>query len=234
MDIIARLTFSFGISTTLLPVLVLLLDKLGLGILPEHMLRSLVLIILITSGIASIQRLLLLPTNTAYTPPSPTHTRWWKQTSNYRKIGYGLGSLFVLGVGLVVVNTYLIPTLTMHITEFYILNTEGETQEYPRNATMGEPLEVLMGIVNREGKTRTYRVEIRVEDSLNPDRRALVKVLGPFTLADGEKKEMQVSWSMPWAGKDQKVEFFLFVAGKSQPYRTLHFWLDQVAEADEQ
>jgi uncharacterized membrane protein len=234
MDIPMRLAFSFGISAALMPLLMFIISELSLGIRPGPILQIVLLWVLVNSFGGIVRRVFLLQKGVAYVPPVISAPQWWITFPLWRKISFVFG-VFLL-VGTVTVGGYLFmkPAITLQITEFYILNTEGKAKAYPRNAVMGEPLEVLMGIVNREGKTQTYRVEIRVEDSLNPERRALVKVLGPFTLADGEKKEMLVSWSMPWAGKDQKVEFVLFMAGKSQPYRTLHFWLDQVAEADDQ
>jgi uncharacterized membrane protein len=234
LGIPTRLAFSFGLSAALHPLMALMLDRLSLGIHQKPILQIVLLWILLNTTLAVVRRFVLLSKGQAYIPPAPTLPVWWQQLRTMLKVVYAAVALFLVGIVLVLINGFLVPALRMHVTEFYMLNADGQLGAYPRSATMGEPLQVLLGIVNKEGKTQTYRVEIRVEDSLNPDRRALVKVLGPFTLADGERREMQVSWSMPWAGKDQKVEFVLFMAGKSQPYRTLHFWLDQVAEADEQ
>ena len=43
-------------------------------------------------------------------------------------------------------------------TEFYILGVDGKAENYPKQAALGEPVELILGSVNREHVVTSYRV----------------------------------------------------------------------------
>ncbi len=45
-------------------------------------------------------------------------------------------------------------------TEFYVLNKDGHTYDYPTNVSIGESASIIVGVVNREGRAVNYTVEI--------------------------------------------------------------------------
>ena len=47
-------------------------------------------------------------------------------------------------------------------TEFYILNIEGEAKDYPEQVVLGEPIDIIIGVVNHEYELTSYRVDIMV------------------------------------------------------------------------
>ena len=105
-------------------------------------------------------------------------------------------------------------------TEFYILNLEGRADDYPDEVRAGEDAEVIVGIVNHEGRTVTYRLEIEIEGLKNNEA-------GPLTLTDDEKWDEIVSFRPDKVGDNQKVEFLLYENGETEPYlEPLYLWID--------
>lgn len=106
-----------------------------------------------------------------------------------------------------------------NFTEFYILGPEGKAADYPRELTVGEQEKVTVGIINRESRVVSYRVEVMIEGVKNGEDGAIV-------LEHEEKWEGEVSFAPEVAGENQKVEFLLFKEGESEPYSRLYLWLD--------
>lgn len=107
-------------------------------------------------------------------------------------------------------------------TEFYLLGLSGEAADYPKELAVGEEGEVIVGIINREHDSVTYRVEIVIEGVKNNE-------VGPVTLEHNEKWERIVGFTPNRAGDNQKVEFLLYRQGQNEVYQRLHLWVD-VAE----
>jgi uncharacterized membrane protein len=107
-------------------------------------------------------------------------------------------------------------------TEFYVLGPGGKAESYPRRLMVGEPSQVIVGVINHEGHTASYRVEVQA----GVERLASG---GPFAIADGEKREDRVDIVLRRPAKRVKVEFVLFREGTKGPYRTLHIWVDALA-----
>ena len=104
-------------------------------------------------------------------------------------------------------------------TEFYVLGLEGKAIDYPRELKVGEEERVIVGIINREHETVSYRVEVRIDGVKNNE-------VGLLVLGHDEKWEGIVSFTPDRAGDSQKVEFLLFKQGESEPYGSLHLWVD--------
>ncbi len=103
------------------------------------------------------------------------------------------------------------PQKNEEFTEFYILNAEGKAQNYPKQVILGEPVEIVIGIVNHEHKPTSYRVEIKINGieagEVNID-----------TLANEEKWERKISFAPQSAGEKQKVDFYLYKDSENAPY----------------
>jgi uncharacterized membrane protein len=103
-------------------------------------------------------------------------------------------------------------------TEFYILVPGGKAEGYPREMVRGEEKEVVIGIVNHEYKSVTYRVEVRVGGYLKNYKRSL-------SIEHDKKWEGPISFSALEPHENLKVEFLLFKEEDSEPYRSLHLWV---------
>ena len=102
-------------------------------------------------------------------------------------------------------------------TEFYLLGRQGLAEDYPREAVVGQPVEVVFGITNREGKQGVYRVEVY-------QGAARTGAAGPYRLEDGEVVEAGVTYTPAQPGEDVRVRFYLLKEGCDQPYRSLELW----------
>ncbi len=107
-------------------------------------------------------------------------------------------------------------------TEFYVLGPGGKAEGYPRRLLVGETSSVIVGVINHEGRTAHYRVEVQAgaDDLVSHES---------FALADGEMRENQVDFVLGRPAKRVKVEFVLFLERVAGPYRRLHFWVDVLA-----
>ena len=116
---------------------------------------------------------------------------------------------------------YIIATPEMgeEFTEFYILGLEGKAEDYPKEVVVGEMGRVIVGIINRERETVSYRVEVRIDGARNNE-------VGPLVLAHDEKWEEAISFTPDRVGDNQKVEFLLYKDGEGEPYlKPLHLWI---------
>jgi|WetSurMetagenome_2_1015567.scaffolds.fasta_scaffold52996_2 uncharacterized membrane protein len=103
-------------------------------------------------------------------------------------------------------------------TEFYILDNNGKTVDYPSQLRLGEYGEVVAGVVNHEHKTVSYTLEVKVDGISDGS-------LQQLTLGSEEKWENTLRFTPARAGEGQKVDFLLFLAGQSKSCQDLHLWV---------
>ena len=107
-------------------------------------------------------------------------------------------------------------------TEFYILGQEGQADNYPGEIVLGDSATVILGIVNHEQGVARYRVEIKAFDEL-------IGSLDWITLPDEQKYEKEIAFSPLVAGENQKIEFLLYLGGSTNPYLSLHLYVDVIS-----
>lgn len=230
LDAAARAALSFGLSVATIPALALVLNALPWGIRPWPIAISLSIWILLLCGIALVRRAWSPPGQT-FMPPAIEISAWWRNIGRHDQRHYVIG---VLAFALIVMGgaaALFAPDPSAHPTEFYMLGTEGQAQDYPREAVLGQALSVTVGIADHERAERTYHVEVWAVYPWGAGRRMLVAQAGPITLQPGQQREWPMTWRMPWAGEDQKVEILLFTADSQKPYRTLYMWLNVVEQS---
>ena len=77
-----------------------------------------------------------------------------------------------------------------------------------------------MGIINREYRTVSYRIEVMVDGVKSND-------VEPPVLENNEKWEGEISLVPEVTGESQRVEFFLYKNGEAQPCLSpLRLWID--------
>ena len=110
------------------------------------------------------------------------------------------------------------PKVGERFTEFYILGPGGRAENYPTNLVLGASGTVIIGVVNREHETVTYRVVVKLENET-------IAVIDRITLGHGEKWEHVFTFTPRRTGERMKLEFLLYREGFEGPYRTLHLWI---------
>ena len=124
-----------------------------------------------------------------------------------------LGALGALGYS--VTN----PKVVERFTEFYILGTGSEAKNYSQELVVGQEAKQLVGIINYEQETTTYRLEVTIDGVKKNE-------VGPITLEHDEKWEKAVSFTPGRIGTNQKVEFLLYRQGQNDVYQSLHLWVN--------
>jgi uncharacterized membrane protein len=116
------------------------------------------------------------------------------------------------------------PSKGEKFTEFYVLSTEGKAQDYPKQVVSGEPVDVLIGVVNHEYQPASYRIDVNIDG---------IKANGvnTGTLAYQQKWEEKVNFTPQIAGGGQRVDFYLYKNGESEPYlkEPLRLFIDVVS-----
>lgn len=226
---IVRLALSISLSVALIPLFTLLLDYLPWGIRLWPLLIAEAGLILVFSLVAWYRRSQLPQSERFLLSLDLDLKAWWHAQDKVNRIVY----FCLLGVIAVALSSavalLLIPKPGEYFTELYIVGPEGMIENYPREALVGEPVTVTIGITNLESEAHNYRLEVWVSDPMGQGRRLLTAEIAPFTLSVGQTFEYPLSWTMPWPGGDQKVEFFLYIDEDPGPYRWLNLWMDVTA-----
>jgi uncharacterized membrane protein len=102
------------------------------------------------------------------------------------------------------------PSSNDKFTEFYILNDEGKASDYPFDVKTGEPVSVVLGVINHEYRPVNYKIQIKQNG-------AIIKsvIVGP--LPDKQKWEEKVNFTVEGRGKSQ-LEFYLFTDDGKEPH----------------
>jgi uncharacterized membrane protein len=225
LDGTERLSLSFGLSLAVVPLLGLVLKFTPWGVTFVPILLSILIFVLVMSSVALSRRAKLLPeerfaVNFA-APFASLRAGWAGRKSRDRVLTVVLLAVIVATVGATV---YVIqtPGASERFTEFYLLGPGGKAADYPRQIVLGAATQVIAGVVNHEGESVTYRLEIDMNGQP-------VGQVGNITLAKEGKWEEPVSFNATIVGDNQSVQFLLFRDANATAYRNLQLWIDVMA-----
>lgn len=222
LDAIERSALSLGLSIAIVPLIGLALNYSPWGIRLNPILAFVALFIVLAAAVAAYRRR-LLPADEAFGMTSGVRLPRWSQVRTADRL---LALALVLSLAVLGVAAYFVATSrgdSESFTEFYVLGPGGRAEAYPSLVRLGEDAIVILGIVNREGRDATYQVKVRIDGEKSGSIDSLV-------LTDGERWEQRVALSPTHAEENQKVQFLLYKDGGSEPYASLHLWLDVVGE----
>lgn len=218
LDGIERVALSFGLSIAVVPLLGLVLNYTPWGIRLHPILITLLSFTFIMSVIADFRRG-RLPVKKRFVISFDAETPKWKELSRLDKVlTAALAGAVIFAAG----SLYYVaatPKTGEKFTEFYILGPGGKAEDYPREMKVNEQKEVILGMVNHEYRVVSYTAEVRADGYVK-------NKTGPFELGHEEKKEETVSFSFYQPNENLKVEFLLYKDGESEPYRSLHLWVN--------
>jgi len=217
LDGIERLALSLGLSLAVVPLIGLVLNYTPWGIRLTPILVGLTLFTVTCCVLAATKRRTLSPSERfpADVRPVLEALRRWPWVT--------------IGVSTAVISVILVIGFRTGVlggsrvgepfTEFYVLGPGGKAEGYPRRVFVGQSAEVILGVVNHEARAASYTIQVRAGDDL-------LRSLGPIELQNEQKWEERATFSPRRPGDRVKVEFSLFLDGGSQPYRSLHLWLE--------
>lgn len=215
---IERVALSLGLSLAVVPLIGLILNYIPWGIRLESILYSLASFIIITSAIAWFRRK-RLPIDERFSVEFHLAFPGWRggRLDGVLSIILVVAILGALGAMGYVIAT---PKIGEKFTELYILGIENKATDYPRELKLGEEARVIIGIVNNEYETISYRVVARING-------VECNEVGPVVLEHDEKWEGKIIFIPEVAGPNQKVEFFLYKNGEAEPcLEPLRLWIN--------
>jgi uncharacterized membrane protein len=120
-------------------------------------------------------------------------------------------SAAILLLLIVIIFLALSPHEQDKFTEFYILNVNGKAANYPRQVKLGDQVEVIVGVINHENKRMSYKITLKNGD-------AEIGAFETGILQANDKWENKINFTMNKTGKNQKINFYLFVANEPSPH----------------
>lgn len=219
LDPVARSAFSFGLSIAASPFVLIVLNVLGFGAQFEPIAISLGFIIL-AGALATFLRLRRAPAGEGSRSDFRVDLKgWWASQDSFSRWAYAfLAFAFtVAGVSGILVSQ---ESPGEPFTEFYLLDSQGLSLDYPREVTAGTQVFCMLAVVNHEGQPGEYRIV-----AVGGGNQAL-SASEPIFLTDGETWQGYLTIVLAQPGDGQKVEFFLERIGSPWPYRTLRIWMN--------
>lgn len=218
LDSPERLAVSFGLSVAIVPMLAFILGRLPWGLQVWSMIIALGIVILAGMIVGAFRRGRLDPSERFQLFEGADLGDWWHTQGRAERIGTGVLGLALAAVLVSMGAILFLPRPAERFTEFYLLGAEGRAEDYPRAARVGQDQTVTLGIVNREGAPTEYQVAV-LQDG-QP-----VAQVDPVQLDPGQTAEGPVQFTPIAAGDDVKIDFLLYRANDTAPYRSLTLWL---------
>ena len=218
-DSLVRAAFSFGLSIVINPLVFLLLYALGVEISFWPVAAALGIVFAACAAVVFLRRRRQPDPDASRRFAIPDGKAWWASQDRFSRWAYGFLAVAFCTAAVSGILVSLEPAAEP-FTEFYILDSQGLSMDYPREASAGDPIVVGLGIRNREGQPGEYKIL-----AVGGGETALASA-GPIFLADGEAWQGVLTIVMESPGDGQKVEFLLERVGASWPYRTLRIWMN--------
>lgn len=217
---VERIALSFGLSIALVPLLGLILNYTPWGIRLYPTLIAITLLIVVTTSVGWYRQRKLSESQRLTFAFKISLPNWTTGTRLDKILSISLAVAIVAALGClgyVVAN----PKQGEKFTEFYLLGLGGKAEDYPRQVILGEPVDIVIVVVNHEYQPTSYRVGVSIDGIENSQ-------VDIGRLAHEEKREQRVSFIPHIAGKNQRVEFYLYKNGEDIPCfdTPLHLYTD--------
>ncbi len=215
LDGLERVGLTTGLSLAQCPLLALLLDRSPWGLSPTA--------IVLAFGVATCGWCVVAIVRSFATLGSAPAAVRSAEGRHSRSSLRGVAAL--LGVGVIVLAAGSVYTLLTQpaeppLTEFYMLGPQGLSQDYPSQASTGQPISVNLAVHNQEGVPVTYRVVA------TDDNQQTLGEVPPFEVQPGATWTAQLSVTINAYGFGQRIDISLFRASDTQPYRQLSLSID--------
>jgi uncharacterized membrane protein len=157
IDIIERIALSLCLSVAIVPLIGLALNYTAWGIRLNIVLLSLFFFIM-SMGVIAIYRWIKTKPGERFT--ITFNISLPKSESKLDKTLNVILVVFIVIIIILLVYVIIRPKTGEQFTEFYILGSNGMAQNYPTYLNAGENTSVILGLVNHEGQSIHYTIEI--------------------------------------------------------------------------
>ena len=218
LDLIERISLSFGLSIAIVPLLGLILNyTFGIRLIPILITICIYIIILVViteynrRGLSQDKQF-LIQINEIF-----DHINNDKPKNRVNSI---LTTIFIFTIIIAIFATiYVItvPNIGEKFTEFYILDHSGKTDSYPTELKLGSSATLLAGVVNHEYTPVNYTIQLILDNNILTTKKLM--------LNHNERWEQNITFSPEREGNDMRLELFLFKENNfTSRYRELHIW----------
>jgi uncharacterized membrane protein len=222
---VERIALSFGTSIAIVPLIGLILNYTPWGIRLSPILIAIGLFIVLMSIIAWFRYYRLTSDERLHFTLKTNFSAWSTMTALNKGLSIILIIAIIVAIGAL---TYSIisPRKGEKYTEFYILGPEGKAENYPRQLRFNEPAQVVIGLINHEQQPASYQVKVKIRD-------IIYETIDVGTLSDGQKYEKGIIITPKEIGKNQKIEFWLYMNENDVAYfeEPLYLYVDVVTSA---
>lgn len=218
LEPVERIGLTFVLSLAVVPLIGLILNYTPWGIRLYPIIGFVAAFILLCSAVALYRRRRLDPAE-RFEPRLRIRRPQWPAWSVKDKVLAAALVICIFGAVGTLAYVIAVPRYEERFSEFYVLGAGDMAADYPHEIVFGEALELTVGIANREGKTTTYRIEVRIDGEKVTER-------GPIQLASEVEWSEKVNVEPVETGESQKVEYLLYKDELTEPYLALHLWLD--------
>ena len=226
---IERFTLSIGLS-----IAIFVFDGFAISVTawrfrPEPIILSLSLITLILTLITFLVRL-RIPKDERFYLDFSVFSRFFESLRSDEKPTDIERALVIALVGSIIIASGMLIYAKVtfeeeRFTAFYILGEGGKAENYPKEVYLLEDSSMIVGIENYEHAPANYTLQVKLGGY------PIYKQQIP-TLAHGEKWKDNVLFTPKHVCKHTKLEFLLYKDSSTNPYRSVHLWIDSLIGYD--
>lgn len=223
LDTVERVALSFGLSIAVVPLVGLVLNYTPWGIRLEPILGSLYFLIVSVSIIAWYRRSQVSLEDRFYI----TILIELPKGEDYTAFDKILTIILVISIVIAVCTLIYVITGSREgegFTEFYILDENGTTENYPNNLEIGENSTGIVGVICHEHERTRYTIEIWLYN-LTGERENITLKQYDLNLKHDQCNETSFNFNVTNNGF-YKLQFLLYINDKTEPYRDLHIWVN--------
>lgn len=220
IDGVIRLALSFGLSIVIILLMGLLLNfTFGIRLVPILVSLYAYTMVLVFFGENRREK---LPEDSklSITLCIITYDVIFQKLKSKNRVDFILTMIIMFMILLttsVIYYTVTTPKVGERYTEFYILNSSGDTNNYPTNISINSSTTLMIGVVNHEYLPVNYTVKVILNKKLLTSEE--------LSLGDSKTWEKNVTFSTKEEYPDMEFEFLLYKENNFKiPYRTLHLW----------
>jgi uncharacterized membrane protein len=218
MDGVERIVMSFLLSIAVTPLIGLILNFTPWGIKIGAIVAAVASLILVAAIIALLRRR-GLSEEERFDYRVRFATSHFVSGGKVDKVLFGVFLLLAVAATAGLAYVLVTPRPVERFTEFYLLGSGSMTENYPQEATVGQPIAIPMAIVNHEGVDTSYRIQATIDD-------VVAQEIGPIGVADGGKWEDKATITPSVADESERVQFDLYRQGDTAAYLTVYIWLN--------
>lgn len=221
VGIVERIALSLGLSIVVVPILGLLLNfSFGIKLIPILIILCLYMAVLI---FITIYRRKRLSEDIRF---SVQYYRIYDTVSNWLIPKSRIDSIFTIILIFIVTltismayYTVAIPKIGERFTEFYILDSSREMNNYSTNLKLNSPAIWLVSVTNREYEPINYTMQVVLDKNVLTSRE--------LTLDHNQRWEKNITLIPNKEGTNEKLEFLLFKENNfTTPYRSLYLMIN--------